>query len=437
MSNVGPSVPVREFRLSNGLRVFSAPMPGAATASVWVWYPVGSKNEWPGVTGISHWVEHMLFNGSPNFPKGAMDRAIMEVGGYLNAFTDVDCTAYLSQVPAEYLDLPLRIEADRMTRARMSEAEVERERKIVLSERDGAENWPEFRAEEELYELAFRHHPYQWDALGFRTDIQTMNAKALAQYYQRFYGPRNAVLVLAGGFEGRAAERRVRELFGQLPSTGESPVVAAREPPQNGERRAEMHGPGTTPFVLAGYRAPAFDDPATPATVLLDMILGGDSRIFAGSPWGPGPDHPSARLYRKLVAPGLAVSASTEFRPREHPGLFAIHVQAVEGVDLDRIEAVVDRELASLAKDGPTAGEIAEAREKVVQAAPLAYEGPRRTAFRVGMFAISGGLSAERRLYRRLLELTRRDVRDQAREVFRTTSRSVVRYEPTGGVDAH
>ncbi|MCI4337417.1 MAG: insulinase family protein, partial [Thermoplasmata archaeon] len=165
-----PSSVVR-FRLGNGLRVQLAPVPDSPTTSVWVWYRVGSKNEWPGVTGASHWVEHMLFQGSPKYGKGAMDRAIIEVGGELNAFTDTDFTAYFTTVPREHVDLPLDIESDRMTRALFDPPEVERERTVIRSEREGNENWPEFRVEEELYHLAYRTHPYRWDALVLPGDI--------------------------------------------------------------------------------------------------------------------------------------------------------------------------------------------------------------------------------------------------------------------------
>jgi len=157
---------LRRFRLRNGLEVALAPIPGATTTSVWVWYRVGSKNERPGITGASHWVEHMLFLGSPKYPKGAIDRAVVEVGGTLNAFTDCDFTAYFTTVPAEHLDVPLDIEADRMTRAAIVPAEVERERTVVRSEREGNENWPEFLAEEELYHLAFRTDGTRWASLG-------------------------------------------------------------------------------------------------------------------------------------------------------------------------------------------------------------------------------------------------------------------------------
>ncbi|MCI4360810.1 MAG: insulinase family protein, partial [Thermoplasmata archaeon] len=156
-----------QFRLPNGLSVMLAPDRESPTASVWVWYRVGSKNEWPGVTGASHWVEHMLFLGSPRFKKGEIDRAVVEVGGTLNAFTDSDFTAYFSTVPREHLSVPLSIEADRMTRALLLPKEVERERTIIRSEREGNENWPEFRAAEELFAVAFQRHPYRWDALGY------------------------------------------------------------------------------------------------------------------------------------------------------------------------------------------------------------------------------------------------------------------------------
>ena len=174
----GPARTVR-FRLANGLRVILAPEPASPTASVWVWYRVGSKDERPGITGASHWVEHMLFQGSPRYGKGAIDRAVVGVGGQLNAFTDTDFTAYYTTVPRERLALPLDIESDRLTRALITDREVERERTVIHSEREGNENWPEFRVEEELYQLAFRRHPYRWDALGRREDIERMRPAEL------------------------------------------------------------------------------------------------------------------------------------------------------------------------------------------------------------------------------------------------------------------
>ncbi len=419
------------FRLRNGLRVVLAPLPQSPTVSVWVWYSVGSANERPGRTGASHWVEHMLFEGSPRYPKGAIDRAVSEVGGELNAFTDYDFTAYYTTVPREHLAVPLAIEADRMTRARLADAEVERERTVILSEREGNENWPQFRVGEEAMALAFRVHPYRWDPLGWRTDIERLSPAELRAYYREFYGPRNATLVLAGGFEPLALAAEVRRRFGGLPATGAPVEVAEVEPPAEGERRAELRGPGTTPYLEVSWRAPALGDPGAPATMIVDTILGGETRLF-GPAWGHGAgEHPSARLYRALVDPGWAVRAVSECQPRRYPGLFTIAVQAAEGVGLDRLEAEVDRVTERFAREGPTPTEMDDARVRLRRGAALAYEGATRTGFRLGYFSVLRDPELEGDLLRRLLRVRAAEVRERARVLFRREQRVVVRYVPT------
>jgi len=425
---------VESFRLANGLRVLLAPLEGSPTASVWVWYQVGSKNEHPGITGASHWVEHMLFEGSPRYGKGAIDRAVIQVGGELNAFTDTDFTAYFSTVPRDHLSIPLDIESDRMTRALLTDREVERERTVIHSEREGNENWPEFRVEEETYQLAFRVHPYRWDALGRREDIEHLTPTELRAYYQKFYGTRNALLVVAGGFDPRSTAAEIRRRFSKLPPSGADVTVGHPEPPARGERRAELSGPGTTPYLQMAWRSPALHDRATPATMIIDTVLGGESRMFSAGPgWGRAAEHPSARLCRALVDTGLAVRATSEWRPRVYPGLFTIQTQAARGVPLDRledgIEAVVDR----LAEKGPTSLEMRDARTRIRRGAALAYEGASRTGFRLGYFAVLGSPAYEDRLFSQLLAVRAEEVRDRARELFRSDSRVVVRYEPTGG----
>ena len=419
------------FRLQNGLDVILHSVPSSPTASVWVWYRVGSRNEWPGVTGASHWVEHMLFQGSPRYGKGEMDRAIVSVGGVLNAFTDTDFTTYFSIVPREHLRVPLDIEADRMTRALIDPAEVERERTIIHSEREGNENWPEFRADEELYALAFRVHPYRWDPLGFRTDIERLTAEDLAKYYRRFYGPQNATLVVSGGFEADDLRARLPSAFGGLPAVGDDPSVQVIEPPARGERRTTLTGPGTTPFLHIGWRGPAFREAATPALVLLDTILGGENRFFsANQSWFRSQEHPSSRLFQKLVVPGLAVRAGSEWRPRVDPGLFVIHAQAAPGIRLDRLEAALFAELEQLGRRGPSRQELEDARTKVRRGAELAYESASRSGFRLGYFATMGLKPSESELYNAVLSLRAPAVQRAAAELFRDEQRVVVRYEP-------
>ena len=411
-----------------------APLPRSPTASVWVWYRVGSKNEHPGITGASHWVEHMLFEGSPRYPKGSIDRAVLRVGGELNAFTDTDFTAYFTTVPREHLSVPLDFESDRMTRAAISDEEVARERTVIHSEREGNENWPEFRVEEELFQLAFRVHPYRWDALGRRRDIEQMTAEQLREYYRRYYGPRNAVLVVAGGFDRVSTESQVRRKFSGLPAWGDDVRVPEIEPPPSGERRATLTGPGTTPYLQIGWRSPSLNDPSTPALLVLDTILGGESRIFsAGISWRGRREHPTARLYRALVEKGIAVRATSGWSPRVYPSLFTIQAQAASGVSLERLEAAVGSVIDRISRSGPTVTEMTDVRTRIRRGAALSYEGATGTGFRVGYFATIDSLALEDSLYHRLLSVTPRDVAEAARRTFRPEARVVVRYLPTGG----
>ena len=242
--HLGRPSPIDEFVLPNGLRVLLCPLPGK---------PDGERvGLVPGRVpervarhhrGLALGRAHAL-PGSPRYTKGAIDRAIVSVGGTLNAFTDSDFTAYFSIVPREHLALPLDIEADRMTRALFAPEEVERERTVIYSEREGNENWPEFQAEEELYALAFRIHPYRWETLGHKEDIRNLTPDQLASYYRRFYGPKNAILVIAGGFDPGTTRDQVEEMFSPLPAEGDDPRVSAVEPAPRGERRGSCPGPG-------------------------------------------------------------------------------------------------------------------------------------------------------------------------------------------------
>ncbi|MCI4347777.1 MAG: insulinase family protein [Thermoplasmata archaeon] len=433
--SVGFPGPLQRVRLRNGLDVILAADRQSPTVSAWIWYRVGSVNERPGITGVSHWVEHMMFQGSPHFRKGEIDRAIFAVGGTSNAFTDNDFTAYFATVPKQHFEVPLRIELDRMVGARMDAADSEREREVILSEREGNENRPEFRVEEELHALAFRHHPYGWDPLGYAGDMAGMPTSAVAEYYHRFYGPRNAILVVTGGFEPRSTSRWIRDRFGRVHGAESPTVVEKKEPPIRGQRRSQLTGPGSTPIVVVGWPAPAFSDPKAATALLLDQVLGGETSLFSPQPfWSRSPEHPNARLYRTLVRTGLAVRASSDYRPRLYPGLFTLHAQASPRIPIDRIEEALQGEIRRLRKDGPSSSEWADARAIIARGARLSYEGSTRAGFRLGFFAANGDLARERALLRQVLRVSRAEARAEAQRLFSDESSVTVRYEPTGGL---
>ncbi len=427
---VGPSAPRVERRvLRNGLEVLLVPRASSPVVSVWVWYRVGAKNEAPGTTGAAHWLEHMLFKGSRRYRVGEMDRAIVEAGGILNAFTDADFTGYFSTVPREHLAAPLDIEADRMTGATIPSDEIDRERSVVLSEREGNENHPIFRVEEEIYGLAFREHPYRWDALGSVQDIRSMDREALYSFYRRYYGPDNATLVVAGGFDLPSMVREVDRRFSGIRAKVADPRVKVVEPPQRGERRAALRGPGSTPIVRIGWRAPGVGDPRASALLLLDLHLGGENSLYPTGGFRGAREHPTARLYQALVDKGLAVRAGSDWPPRIHPGLFSLFAQAAPGVKGDRLEEALLEESRRLTRTLLTPQELRRLKERLIRGASLAWEGSTRTAFRLGFFRTLGNLAWDRQIFRRALTIRPTDLRDAARELFLDASRNVVRYE--------
>jgi len=174
-----PVPDVIETRLSNGLQVLLKEVHSAPVVSTWIWYRVGSRNEVEGRTGLSHWVEHMLFKGSSRFPKGAIMRAVNRHGGYLNAMTSYDFTAYYETLPAAQAELALQIEADRMTTSLFDPQEVEAERTVIIAEREGSENEPHDVLAEELAAVAFRVHPYHHQPLGWKGDLRAITRDQL------------------------------------------------------------------------------------------------------------------------------------------------------------------------------------------------------------------------------------------------------------------
>jgi len=192
---------VKLTKLANGLGVLTKEIHTSPVVTVWAWYKVGSRNEREGITGCSHWVEHMLFKGGIRFKKGDIFKQVARVGGYNNGFTSQDYTIYFESLPADKVELGLDIESDRMANAAFDPAETESERTVIISEREGAENNPEYLLSEEVMGTAFRHHPYRWPIVGYMSDLQTTTRDELYDYYRTYYGPNNAMLLVVGDFE--------------------------------------------------------------------------------------------------------------------------------------------------------------------------------------------------------------------------------------------
>ena len=294
--------------LPNGLVVLLREVHTAPVATFWAWYRVGSRNEVPGITGISHWVEHMLFKGTPTLGKGEFPRLVNRHGGTWNGFTWKDFTAYFETLPAEHVDLGIRIESDRMVNTLFEPEEVESERTVIVSEREGAENNPEYALYEEVESAAYRVHAYRHAVIGYKSDLWAITRDDLYHHYRTFYAPNNAVVVAVGDFDSADLLARITDAFGSIPAAAAPPAVRSVEPPQEGERRVVVRRPGgAVPIVQMGFHVPAVTSPDFFPLLLVDGVLSGfkGPGVFGGEALGAR----SSRLYRALVERELAVDA--------------------------------------------------------------------------------------------------------------------------------
>ena len=308
--------------LSNGLAVHLKEIHTAPIISNWLWYRVGSRNESAGRTGISHWVEHMQFKGTPNFPSNVLDKAISREGGMWNAFTYLDWTTFFETMPTDKADLGLRLEADRMINGIYDPEEVASERTVIISEREGHENEPLFRLGEAVQEAAFAVHPYRHEVIGYLSDLKTMQRDDLYNHYQTHYRPNNAVLTVAGDFDSREMLARIRELYEGIPAGPLPARPTAIEPVSTAEKRLTVEGPGETTFVQIAYHAPAASHPDFYAFTVLDSLLAGPSglNMFGGG----GISNKTSRLYRALVEKELAVNVNGGLTASIDPYLYDV-----------------------------------------------------------------------------------------------------------------
>jgi zinc protease len=424
-------MPTHVETLENGLKVILRPIPETKALSTWVVYRIGSRNEVPGMTGSTHWVEHMLFKGGGKLGKGDIDKLISRLGGKMNAFTDTDYTMYFETIPASEMDTSLMIESERMRNAAFDPKEVEAERTVVISEREGAENQPEFAVEEELWGLAFHVHPYHWTPIGYKGDLATLDRDRLYDHYRRYYAPNNASLILVGGFDPAVAMQHIREAFSPLRPEAPPGPVRLVEPDQQGERRSDLERPGPADLLCVGWHIPAAGHEDVPALMVLSTLLGGWRGLvpFAAGGWRPR----SNRLYRALVETKLATDVGVRLEAKIDPSLLIVNATLAAGASLDRVEAVLDRVVEGLRRTPAPKAEMERARQQLRAWSRYEQDG---VTFQGILMGAGEGLSswdfAERLLG--AAEKVRPDrVRDVARTYLVDAHRSVVRFHAQEG----
>ena len=409
--------PVQEHRLDNGLLAITQEVRRAPLVSFYVWYRVGSRNEIPGVTGVSHWSEHMVFKGTKRFPKGEADKLVAQHGGVRNGFTWLDYTAYYETMPSAHARLAIEIEADRMANSRFDAEEVASERGVIISEREGNENHPGFYLTEELTAAAFKVHTYGQPVVGFKSDLRVITRDELWNHYRTYYAPNNAVVVAVGDFDTEALMGVVRDEFGGIERRPSPPDVRVVEPEQEGERRVTVRRPGPVAQLSVAYHVPGSAHPDTLPLWLLGSVLSTGR---------------SSRLYKALVVTGLASSASAGSAMTKDPYLFRINATARPETEPAQLEAAALAEVETLISDGVSESELAKVRRQIKAGHVFSTEGVTSLARYLGQYEMAHGWRAFETYLDDLLRVTVEDIARVARTYLSERNRTVGWFLPAG-----
>jgi zinc protease len=384
--------------------------------TVQVWYRVGSRNERPGITGISHFLEHLMFKGTPQYGPGLYSQLIQRYGGTHNAFTSYDMTAYYAVLPTARLELALQLEADRMTHLLLAPEDIKAEREVVKEERRLRENAPTGPMHEQLGALAYVAHPYHWPIIGWMSDIESITREDLLTYYQMYYIPNNATLIIVGDVDVAATMAAVQRHFGSIPKGPPAPPVRPPEPPQMGERRTEIPRPTALPAFAIAYHVPSFNHADAFALEVLSQILS---------------EGQSSRLYQSLVyQQQLATSINTNTDLRVDPGLFTITGMVQEGKTPAEVETAIYQQLDQLNAESLTDRDMHKAINQAQSSFIFRQQSLQEQGFTIGFFHTLWSYTVINEYIERLRQVTKQDVARVARTYLTQRNRTVVTIVP-------
>lgn len=351
--------PVESFRLGNGLDVVVVSDRRAPVVTHMVWYRNGSADDPAGKSGIAHFLEHLMFKGTERWPAGEFSKIVAGYGGQENAFTSYDYTAYFQRVPKEHLRAMMDYEADRMTGLSFDESVVGPERDVVLEERRmRVDSDPAAQLGEEFSASLFFHHPYGTPIIGWEHEIERLNRDDAFAYYQRFYTPENAILVVAGDTDAAEVRCLAEETYGKIAARGAAPVRNRPiEPDPRASRRVQLNDPRVQqPSLRRGWLTPTYTSGKAEEVFALELV----AEILGGGT--------TSRLYRKLcVEDELAAGASAYFMgSMVDRASFQLSVSPRPGVAMAMLETGLDAALAAFLADGPSELELARARTRLV-----------------------------------------------------------------------
>lgn len=400
---------VVEHRLDNGLTVLVQVDDRAPVVTSQVWYRVGSVDEHSGITGISHMLEHMMFKGSEEYPAGEFSRIVSRLGGQENAFTGPDYTGYFQVIGSEHLETMMAMEAERMHGLRLTEEEFQPEWRVVVEERRlRTEDRPNSLLREQFYATAFLNQPYGDPVIGWMTDIEAYTLEDLQEWYDAWYTPNNAVLVVVGDVEPDAVIAAAERHFGPIPAR-ELPARKPRaETPQRGERRIAMRVPAELPYLMMGWKTPVLmtlDDPSDAYALIVaaGILDSGDASRF------------SRRLVRGHE---LANSTSARYSAFSRlDSLFTVAAVPASDTDLQTLEHALLEEIKRLKEEPVETTELKRVQARVIASEIFQRDSIRAQAFELGMLETVGlGWHVSEEYVERIRAVTPEDVQRVARE---------------------
>ncbi|WP_317622924.1 M16 family metallopeptidase [Thiohalobacter sp.] len=414
---------VHEYRLDNGLRLIVKEDHRAPVVVSQVWYRVGSSYEHDGITGISHVLEHMMFKGTERFGPGEFSRIIAENGGRENAFTSRDYTAYFQRLEKSRLAIAFELEADRMRNLRLDPEEVKKEVKVVMEERRlRTEDNPQALTFEQFNATAFLNSPYRIPTIGWMDDLENLKIEDLQAWYEKWYAPNNAILVVAGDVDPQAVLALAKKHYGPLRPSRIEPPKPRREMVQRGERRIRVRVPAELPYILMGYKVPvvltAEGDWEPYALEVAAGILDGGN---------------SARLARELVR-GQEVAASAgagyDLYDRQE-SLFLLDGTPANGHDIAELEKALREQVRRLQTRPVTADELARVKAQVLAGAVFEEDSVFYQAMRIGRL-VSVGLDwrLDEQYADRIRAVTPEQVQAVARKYLRDERLTVAVLDP-------
>jgi len=378
-----PQAHIEEFKLSNGLRIIVQEDHRSPVVVSQVWYRAGSLDEVNGKTGVAHLLEHMMFKGTKKVKAGQFSRLIAAAGGRENAFTGADYTCYFQQLEKSQLPLSMKLEADRMANLQLTKDEFSKEIKVVMEERRWrTEDKPQSKVNEQFQAVAYNAHPYGRPVVGWMNDLENMTVEDAREWYNDWYAPNNAILVVVGDVKTQDVVALAKQYFGPLKSRALPERKPQKEPAQVGERRLIVKAPAKLPYVMMGYHVPALKDPATDWEPYALEILAG---VLDGNP--------SARLNQNLVRQSqiaVDVGAGYDLVARGHESLFEVEGTPSEGKSAAEIEAALLEQIELIKEKGVTTGELDRVKAQVIAADVYQRDSMFYQGMQIGQLETSG-----------------------------------------------